>query len=426
VRVAVVVGGVPNPVSGGGALTAWGVVSHLVEAGHEAIVFPLLERDFADPTGAGVDDRLARLEALGAQVEPIELRHASAARRSLRRLWRPSDAELFPSLGECERVAETVKRAAPDAAFVYHWEAVAATRGLRGAVPRLAAVGDPAHLPALYRWRDLVRAGDPAALRGALHLQARLRAQPGLMVRLLRECETVGAFAAHHAAWWRRKGILDCLYLRTPIPDAVGPSWREARDSARREGRPRILLIGHLHGTATRQGLRAFVQAALPALEQGLGAGGFEIRIVGGFDLPPELREALARPSVRFVGHADPPDEEFLAADVFVVPISIPLGVRVRILTAFSYGCCIVTNEVNALGIPELAQGENALLARNGTGLAAETLRALADESLRRELEGGARATFERSFSLPVAGGRIVGLLGELAGKGVSAEAAQT
>lgn len=413
-------GGVPNPTSGGGALTAWTVISYLLSQGHEVAVCALHDREYLDPTGAAAEDRVEALRALGAQVVAIPSRSADFFRSlpsslddRLRRAWRPADEELYPHLVDAEIVREAVEELEPEAVFVYHFEALAASRALR-AFPRFAAVGDPSHLPPLYRWRQAARRPSLGTLRSLVRLQALLRNQPRLMARLLNECQAAGAFAAHHAEWLRRRGVAGCRYLRTPVPDEAGPQWRETRDRLATNERPRILLLGHLAGVVTLNGLEIFAREVLPALERALGADGFEARIVGGFEPPPELRAALARPAVRFAGHREDPSDEFASADVLLVPNSIPLGVRVRVIAGCSHGCCVVTHRANTLGIPELGHGDNALIGTSGRELARHVLRALADRELRARLEEGARATYERYFAPAVAAARIAETLEEL------------
>jgi glycosyltransferase involved in cell wall biosynthesis len=153
----------------------------------------------------------------------------------------------------------------------------------------------------------------------------------------------------------------------------------------------------------------------LPHLERRLGREGFEARIVGGYDPPPELRTLLEHPAVRLVGFVDDVDAEFRSADVLLVPVSIRLGVRVRVLTGFSHGSCIVTHEANAYGIPELAHGHNALLGSSAAELATQVVRALEEPDLAHRLRHGARETYERFFTPAVAGAALGRTLEEIA-----------
>ena len=412
-RVALVVsGGVPNPTASGGALTAWTVLQHLLERGHDVSVVALHDPEHYEPTGTPEAERVRVVRGLGAEVVEI-LSSSTAYFRGLergpldrvRRAWRPLDEELQPHLVDAPSVRVAVEETGADVAFVYHWEALSATSGLR--IPRFGAVGDPPQLSQWYRFREELP--DPRALRRVIRLQSQLRLQPALLVRLLNECEASGAFAAHHAAWLRRHGAKDCRYLHTPVPDVAGAEWREQRDRGL-AARPTVLLVGHLKGVVTVEGLERFAKDVLPRLE----AEGFEVRIAGGYEPPPDVARAFDRPNVRFLGHVEGAEDEFRRAHALVVPNAIPLGIRVRIVTAWSLGSCVVSHTANANGIPELEHGSNALLADSGAGLAEQIMLAARDDDLRRRVESGGRATYERAFTPAVSAGEIVDVLESL------------
>jgi hypothetical protein len=362
----------------------------------------------ADPENGGDARRDALVRERGAQLVRVPSRGAEVfarlqggVRARLGRTLRPPPETLYPTLVDRPAVRDAVEETGADAAFVYHFESLAASRDL--AIPRFAAVGDPPHLSALYHFRR------SPSLRALGRLQAQLREQPRLLVEMLNECSAAGAFAAHHAAWLRKKGAEQCEYLRTPVPDP-GPTER-------REGeKPRILLVGHLKGAVTLEGLQRFATGVLPRLEEELGPDGFEVRLAGGFDPPPALAGPLDRPSVRLLGQVEDAGPEFLSAHVMLVPNSITLGIRVRIVTALAYGCCIVTDRANTSGIPELEHEVNALIADSPEGLARETLRAFGDPALRARLGAAARETYERAFQPRIAVGRIADTLERIAG----------
>jgi glycosyltransferase involved in cell wall biosynthesis len=413
-RVAVLVsGGVPNPTASGGAVTAWTIVSELVAGGHDISICVLNDPELYDPTSVDAAEREARVRALGADVMPVLSESARFFRTRprgpldrVRRAWRPLDAELYPNLVDAPAVQRAVEETDADAAFVYHFQMLAASRILR--IPRFAVVGDPPHLSALFRFREQLPS--PSALRGAIWLQAQARHQPRLLVRWLNECQASGAFAAHHAAWLRGRGADGCRYLHTPVPDPGAPLATGGTAE-----RPTILLVGHMKGVVTLEGLRLFANVILPRLERELGADGFEVRVAGGYDPPPDLARALDRPSVRLLGHVEGAEDEFRAAHVLLVPNSITLGIRVRVVTAFSFGSCIVSHRANTNGIPELEHGRNALVGGTPDELADHVLRALADAELRRTLGEAARETYERHFAPAVAVGEIAETLERVA-----------
>jgi glycosyltransferase involved in cell wall biosynthesis len=73
-----------------------------------------------------------------------------------------------------------------------------------------------------------------------------------------------------------------------------------------------------------------------------------------------------------------------------------------------TFGSCVVAHEANRLGIPELVDGENALLAGDGPALAQATLAALRDADARARVGREARRLYESTFTPAVAGARIV------------------
>ena len=79
-------------------------------------------------------------------------------------------------------------------------------------------------------------------------------------------------------------------------------------------------MIGHLRGIATISGLQIFAESILPALTRELGPDGFEVHVVGGYDPPAAAGNAFDHPAVVRRGQIEPPDDEFLAADVLLVP----------------------------------------------------------------------------------------------------------
>jgi glycosyltransferase involved in cell wall biosynthesis len=418
VRVAAVVyGGVPNPAQSGSALTVWTVVRHLLAAGHDVDVIAVLGEEFDDP-GAGLDERVARLRAEGAAVHLLRTRGAdvfAAMRESpasrLRRALAPPPEELLPSLLDAPAVAELCADIGADVIYAYHWEAVAATR--TASRPRLATVVDLPQSSAWYRWRRSEGKLSRAGLARLVWVQARLRRFPRLLVELLEECEASANFAAHHAAWLRHRGARGCEYVATPIADLAGPAWREAR--RRPDGPPRVLLIGHLRGISTLDGLDLFAESILPQLERSLGADGLAVRLVGGYSPPPGITRALARPSVELLGHLERTDDEFGGAACLLVPTTVPLGTRVRILSAFSFGCPVVAHTSNASGIPELRDGDNALLGQTADDLAAGVVRLVRDQVLAERIGTAGRATYEREFHPSVAAARIEATLARIA-----------
>jgi glycosyltransferase involved in cell wall biosynthesis len=328
-------------------------------------------------------------------------------------VW-PSRQALFPDLASAPALVRAVHELEPDVVVALGTNAVAAASEI--GARKLALVADPPGLSRRlrvrwdpqYPWRlgrdeVLYRLGSATFVGRA----------DRRFVRMLRSFDSVGVFGAHRAEWARRRGV-KAWYAWAPIVDAAGHRWRERRAAVPPNPRPRILMIGHLRGISTISGLHVFARSVLPELTRVLGAEAFEVHIVGEHNPPDSLRRALDHPAVRLRGHVEPPDDEFLTADVLLVPTPVETGPRVRILTGFSFGCCVVAHTANRLGIPELEHDVNVLLA-DGHGLATAVLRALDDQDLRTRLGESGRALYESRFTPERAGGRIVAELEQIA-----------
>lgn len=421
-RLALVTHGLPQPSSNGGPMTCWAIVNALLAAGHRVGVASLLYPGDSFDT----PERRTRLLDLGVDLVQVEVEGAERLRpdslpwlpRAVQRVMgvlRFDSAEVFPTLGVAPKMKVVLEKIKPDAMFIYHWDSLASVHGIKLA-PQLAGVGDPWHLPNLRRWQQAMPTPAPSYLLWTLRTLRDLMLCPGLMVRMLNQCEMSGCFQAHAAAWLRRKGAAHCVYLRSPLVDPSGGRWRELRNAMRSVGRPRILLgPSNLEATSTSAGIRLFAREILPRLEREFGPDGFEVHIVGEGQPPREVAAMLARPAVKLRGRVEPADQEFLSADIQLVPTPFVLGIRLRIITGFAFGTCIVAHRSDAVNIPEMVHESNSLLASDGAGLAVQVIRAIRDVGLREQLSVAARRTYERFFSPEAAATPIVSSLERLA-----------
>jgi glycosyltransferase involved in cell wall biosynthesis len=380
-------GGIPALGHSGSTIAAWTILEELRSAGHDVTAVLLPAPELLDES---VAQRVDAIGELGVEARFVEIPPASAPASRvgyIRSLLAPRDAELFPAARARAEVRTALKDA--DAFLAFGIEAIAASaRNARG----LAVLSHPPGVPRRLR----ARYGRISLYERSFLLHADRRT-----AALLRQFDSVGVCSEHHAAWARRHGA-KAWYAHYPMPDLAGPDWRARRAAGKANATPRILLIGHLRGIGTISGLHLFVPEILPRLS------GCDVRIVGGHEPPEEFREALSRPPIRLLGPIEDPAEEFFRADVLLAPNPTTTGASARILSGLTFGCCIVAHTDSLVGIPELRDSENCLLAADGPGLADATLRALADRELRDRLGRAARALYERAFSPPVAARRLV------------------
>ncbi len=415
-KIAFVQCGLPGPAYHGGAVTCWAVLRAMLSEGHRVTLISLFDTSTANPYLESRATQTALARELGADVRFIEYDHfkispsPSSLFQRVTTYLPPRLENLFPWARLRNRLEGLLSETRPDAIFVYHFDALAAVFRTTCA-PVAAGVGDLWHLPSAFLWQ-----AQPATLRKytiGLALQAvHTAASEHWMKKMLAACALKGAFAAHYAEWLRTQPGLDTtVYFRTPAHDPVGDDWRQARMTARAArptSLPKILMIGDITGTAARWGLRLLIHEVLPTLDATLGEKRYELHLVGGGQIESEFQSLYSHPAVRVRGRVVPPDQEFLSADVLFVPTPITLGIRVRIITGFSYGCALVTHEANRAGIPEIETEKNALVADSGIELARHLIRVVQSPQQRDQLEGAARETFCRLFCESVAAREIV------------------
>jgi len=429
VVVGFIVQGLPGAGYHGGALTCWSVIRTLVKSGHQVCVISLFDVTEGNPylVSRGQQEEALRREGVEVVVIEYEMNRlvCSSAGSLLAKIGRWADrlydtptgvAYVMPWVKLTDKVRAALAERTCDVFLCYHFDALSAVASL-GLTPLMAAVGDLWHLPGYFRWRESPFTFGKYSVQGLKIFLDSMIAQRAMMT-LLKTTHRCGAFAGHYAEWLKTHGRSDALYLRTPVPDAAGIEWRTLREKAgkRREpGKHRVLLVGDLATTSTSSGLRAVAGTVLPRLASEFGDAGFELRLVGGGVPPPDIAQQFRRPYVHLVGRVVPADPEFLSADAMIVPTNIPLGIRVRVITAWSFGCPIVAHRANASGIPEMRDGENSVLAESDAELGEAIVRVLRDTALQKRLSVGGRATYEKCFSESVAGQAIVDELEGLA-----------
>lgn len=410
--------GLPGLAYHGGAVTCWAIVQAMRAKGHRVTVLSLFDNSDFNPYLESRDVQEKALYKIGVQVEIIVHNYMAlvsrsnstnpvlAARRKINTFLKPEMENFFPWAELNPQVQGKLEKIKPDAIFCYHFDALSAVYNTNIA-PILAGVGDLWHLPGYFRWKMKKPSIRKYLLEGPYHMAISMISKR-LMLKMLRSCSKRGAFAAHYAEWLRKhNGISDALYLRTSVHDSVGRSW-ERMKLEKESDSPLVLIIGDLSTTSTSSGLKYLVHNVLPILDQEFSKDGFEIHLVGGGKPQENLSVALKHPAIKLRGRITPADPEFLRSNVLFVPTPITLGIRVRIITAFSLASCVVAHSANAYGIPELKHEENCLLADSGKGLAKQVSRALKDKALRKKLGKNGRKTYERYFSEEAAAGHIV------------------
>jgi hypothetical protein len=402
---------------GGGGMVSAGIIRALLSAGHRVTICVLVQ---PDDIRIQHTPQLAELRAAGVEVvellmAPRQARRLTGWRRLARRLQvlvRPQHTDFHPLAAEAGRVAAMLAGLGPDVVVLF--QVVEALHGTVTA-PRLALLGAMEHQTHLYGWRLRASWRRPVmTLVSGLRVLMAARVIRRSNLRMLSDYGRVGVLGAQDAVWLRQQGVTRAVYLPAAVEDTGRDVWL-ARVAGRAPRQPgKIIMVGHVKALPTLAGLYFFAREVLPRLEARLGADGFQVHIIGRYDVPPDLALLLARPSVRTRGFVEDIDTEFASADVLLVPTPIDFSIRVRICVAFSFGCCVVAHAANAPGMPELLHEHNVLMAGDGEGMAGEIARAVIDDALRERLQRNARRTYEEHYSVEAARLRAVGELERL------------
>lgn len=168
-----------------------------------------------------------------------------------------------------------------------------------------------------------------------------------------------------------------------------------------------ILSLGTMFYPPNVDGVVWFAREVFPSVQQQIPGASF---FIAGKDPPGQIRKledgyppsnAGHRPIV-VAGYVQDPTPFFAGSAVFVVPLRVGGGMRVKILDAWSRGMPIVSTTVGAEGI-EIQPGDNILIADTPQDFAAAVVRVMQDRDLARRLAENGRRWVEDRYDWRVA-----------------------
>jgi glycosyltransferase involved in cell wall biosynthesis len=203
------------------------------------------------------------------------------------------------------------------------------------------------------------------------------------------EARTVGRFthtiAVSEADKELMKPMADASRLSV-VPTGVDlAQYRDAAGASATE--PLVMFLGSMDWEANIDGVEYFHRESWPLIKQALPAA--RLRIVG---RNPHARiKRLAADDVEITGTVPSVIEHLREAAVFIVPLRIGGGTRLKIFEAMAMGKATVATTIGAEGL-DVTHGENILLADDPQSFAQSTLRLLQDRALRLRMEQAAAA----------------------------------
>ena len=146
-----------------------------------------------------------------------------------------------------------------------------------------------------------------------------------------------------------------------------------------------------------------FADEVLPRIRKAMPAVTFA---VVGRDPHPRIQELAGRPGILVTGYVDDDLPYFQDATVYVVPLRVGGGTRLKVLTAMAVENAIVSTTLGCEGLG-VQSGSELILADSAEEFAAQTLALLDDDARRRALGHRAREFVSQRYSWPAIAPRL-------------------
>ena len=157
----------------------------------------------------------------------------------------------------------------------------------------------------------------------------------------------------------------------------------------------RLVFTGSMDWFPNEDGVLYFIDAILPLVRAAVP--GTELTVVGR-NPSAHLRSVAGRHGVQVTGTVDDVRPWVADAAVYVVPLRVGGGTRIKIFEALAMGKAVVSTSIGAEGLP-LVPGRHFLNADGPDAFARSVVTLLGDPALRARLGAAGRELVERQFS---------------------------
>ncbi len=213
---------------------------------------------------------------------------------------------------------------------------------------------------------------------------------------VLRDFTQVVAVSERDAQQFRQAYGLQAVSTIPTGVDLDHFAWQ----APRQDGLPTVVFTGSMDWEANKDGVRHFLDDIWPRVKAGLPEARF---VVVGRNPPPALVErAAALPGVSFTGFVDDVRPHVHGAQVFVIPLRVGGGTRIKAFEAMAMGCPVVSTTLGIEGL-DVEEGAHYLRADDAAAFAAAVLRLLQQPQQCAQISRGARGFVEARFGHQVA-----------------------
>lgn len=226
-------------------------------------------------------------------------------------------------------------------------------------------------------------------------VRAYLRRQADRLARYeARACAAADAVVAVSELDAAQLAAMDPAIRPIVVPNGVDTDYFRAVPGIEPEP-GRMVFVGGFTWFPNLDAIRWFAESTLPRIAAEVPQA--KLVVVGRQPDGAAVRALAADPRIELAGGVDDIRPIVSRASVFVVPLRVGGGTRLKILDALSMGRAIVSTAVGCEGL-EVEPGRSILVADTPEAFAAETVRALRDRALATRLGTEGRALVERRY----------------------------
>jgi sugar transferase (PEP-CTERM/EpsH1 system associated) len=165
-----------------------------------------------------------------------------------------------------------------------------------------------------------------------------------------------------------------------------------------------LIFAGGLNWLPNADAMLHFSKAIFPLIRAEVPEVGMKII---GTNPSVELRESTKKNAIEVLGFVPDIREYMARAAVYVVPLRIGGGTRLKILDALAMGKAVVSTTIGAEGL-ELTNGQDILIADADEEFAQKVVTLLKKTELRKTMAENGRATVEKKYSWNVIGPQLL------------------
>jgi sugar transferase (PEP-CTERM/EpsH1 system associated) len=194
------------------------------------------------------------------------------------------------------------------------------------------------------------------------------------------------------------------------IPTGVDVDY--FRPTPELEERNTLVFTGSMDWMPNNDGIAYFIDKVLPIVRRQIPE---TVLWVVGRRPSAQLEKIAERdPNVKVTGRVDDIRPYIAKSSVYVVPLLVGGGTRLKIFEAMAMGKAIVSTTIGAEGLP-VESGRNIVLADEAEAFARQIINLLRDSERRQELGRAARQLVEKRYSWNSVGQQLIGILNEVA-----------